>query len=164
MNPSNEPLSDELAGELSNQLIATLKLMLALRNQAPRVDPRVDPAGYPILFLLHRCGPTRVSALAEALHSDVSTVSRQAAALVCAGVVTKTVDDSDRRVQVLSLDEAGCNVLAALQRQRHEWFDTILADWEPSDLEHFHHFLLRFTTDMRAHWSDLTGRNGVPSR
>ena len=61
---------------LGDDLIRVVKLLHHVRQQAPRQHPQVDPMAYPLLFNL-KVAPMRVSALAEALHSDVSTVSRQ---------------------------------------------------------------------------------------
>ena len=66
---------------LGDDLIRVVKLLHHARQQSPRAHPQVDPMAYPLLFNL-KVAPMRVSALAEVLHSDVSTVSRQVSTLV----------------------------------------------------------------------------------
>ena len=73
---------------LGDDLIRVVKLLHHVRQQAPRQHPQVDPMAYPLLFNL-KVAPMRVSALAEAVHSDVSTVSRQVSTLVDLGFVVR---------------------------------------------------------------------------
>src|SRR5918993_1164591 len=100
------PDSSSPTATLGDDLVRVVKLLHHVRQQAPRQHPQVDPMAYPLLFNL-QAGPMRVSALAEAIHSDVSTVSRQVSTLVDLGFVTRGPDPDDRRAQALALTEAG---------------------------------------------------------
>jgi len=136
------------AAELSHDLIRTLKLLYSLRDRAPRLTPGLEPAAHPLLHHLARCETARVSDLATALRADVSTISRYASALAAAGLVEKTTDPADRRVQVVALTDAGRDAVAALGRQRETTFASILRDWTPEQLERFRADLLRFSADL----------------
>ena len=61
-----------------------------------------DRGGAPLHFLLVHLvkgGPQRSGALAEAVHSDPSTISRQVAHLVRLGLVERTADPEDREAR-----------------------------------------------------------------
>ena len=80
---------------LGDDLVRVVKLLHHVRQQSPRQHPQVDPMAYPLLFNL-KVAPMRVSALAEVLHSDVSTVSRQVSTLVDLGFVERGPDPRRR--------------------------------------------------------------------
>ena len=151
MNAQTSPsIAAEQANDLAYDLVRLLKLLRLLRDRAPRVVHGLDPASQPILHRLANCTGTRVTDLACALHADVSTISRQASGLVQAGLVEKTTDPGDRRVQVLALTEAGRAAIAALHEQRAEAFARILHDWTPDEVTAFRAFIDRFTGDLQA--------------
>lgn len=142
---------------LGDQLIRVVRLMHAIRQYAPRQHPQVDPMAYPLLFNL-RVGPLRVTALAEAIHSDVSTVSRQVSALVDLGFVRRGADPDDGRAQALSLTEEGEALLDALRDGRDQWLQGVLADWSAEDVEAFGRHLQHFASDLEGSLSTLSRR------
>ena len=91
---------------------------------------------YPLLFNL-KAGPLRVSALADAVHSDVSTVSRQVSTLVDLGFITRGPDPVDGRAQALSLTDDGDALLVAIRQDRDRWLQGLLADWPDDDITSF---------------------------
>ena len=101
---------------LGDDLIRVVKLLHHVRQQAPRRHPQVDPMAYPLLFNL-LAAPLRVSALAELVHSDVSTVSRQVSTLVDLGFVTRGPDPDDGRAQALTLTDEGRDAAARHPRR-----------------------------------------------
>ena len=74
----------------------------------------VEWAAYGLLFQLVNDGPQRSSALAETACVDPSTVSRQVAQLVKAGLVERQSDPEDGRASLLVATERG---RARLRRQ-----------------------------------------------
>jgi len=141
---------------LGDDLIRVVKLLHNVRQQAPRQHPQVDPMAYPLLFNL-KAGPMRVSALAEAIHSDVSTVSRQVSTLVDLGFVERGPDPDDGRAQALSLTDAGSTLLGAIREGRDRWLQGLLADWSDDDVTSFSTHLRHFASDLEA--SITTRRN-----
>ena len=129
-------VSKESANELFVALIRVHKLFIAARSVAPRVHAGVDPAAYPVLFVLAG-GPERVSNVADLIHSDVSTVSRQVTHLVKHGLLTKDVDPEDGRAQVVSLTAEGRDVIHTIHTKRAAWFQQMLTDWESEDVDTF---------------------------
>src|SRR6478752_5374186 len=106
-------LDRETAERVSFGLIRLMKLMQAVRQHAPRIHPAVDATAYPILFNL-AAEPRRVSVLADCIHSDVSTVSRQVSTLEAHGLVDKGSDPDDGRAPVVRLSEEGQSLLAGI--------------------------------------------------
>ena len=143
---------------LGDDLIRVVKLLHHVRQQAPRQHPQVDPMAYPLLFNL-KVAPLRVSALAEVLHSDVSTVSRQVSTLVDLGFVARGPDPDDRRAQALSLTDEGSDLLTAIRSDRDRWLTGLLADWSDDDVTAFSAHLRHFASDLEAYLPTLPRRN-----
>jgi len=86
------------------------------------------------LSTVHTLGSPRVSELAEHLHLDVSTVSRQVTHLRQRGLLAACADPVDGRSQHLSLTAAG---LDELRRSRRLMVDELvrrLTDWDDTDV------------------------------
>lgn len=146
---SAHPIDRETAQRVSFGLIRLMKLMQAVRQHAPRIHPAVDATAYPVLFNL-AAEPRRVSALADCVHSDVSTVSRQVSSLVGHGLLEKVSDPDDGRAQVVRLSEEGQSLLADIVQQRTEWFRALMDDWTPQEASDFAACLERFGAALEA--------------
>ena len=144
-----ETVQPATAQTLSNTLVRVMKIMSAMKHQAPRQHPAVDPSHYPVLFCLSGA-PLRVSAVADSIHSDVSTVSRQVSHLVQHGLLEKIGDPDDGRAQLLSLSPTGREVIDKLVRGRGQWFGQLLASWSDEDVRTFDAYLTRFGDDLEA--------------
>ena len=147
--PPETAVQPETAQALSHTLVRVMKIMSAMKHQAPRQHPAVDPSHYPVLFCLSG-DPQRVSAVAESIHSDVSTVSRQVSHLVHHGLLDKIGDPDDRRAQLLSLSPSGREVIDKLVRGRGQWFGELLSSWTDEDVRAFDAYLTRFGDDLEA--------------
>jgi DNA-binding MarR family transcriptional regulator len=142
-------ISDDTANGLGTSVVRLVKLYTAMRQFAPKVHPGADVSAYPILFHLAQ-GPKRVSALADCIHSDVSTVSRQVSALAVHGLVDKLADPEDRRASILTLTPAGREVIEALQQQRCQWFQSMLENWDPVEVDSLRTLLERFANAVEG--------------
>lgn len=134
---------------LGDDLIRVFKLLHTVRQHAPRQHPAVDPMAYPMIFQL-ASRPMRVSDLAEVLHTDVSTVSRQVSTLVDHHFVTRGPDPDDRRAQALTLSDEGKELLTAIRTSRDVWLQGVLADWPDTDVRDFSTHLQHFASDLEA--------------
>jgi len=143
---------------LGDDLVRVMKLLHLVRQQAPRQHPQVDPMAYPLLFNL-KVRPLRVSTLAELVHSDVSTVSRQVSTLVDLGFVTRGPDPDDGRAQALSLTDEGSALLTAIRDDRDRWLQRLLGDWSDDDVTSFTSHLRHFASDLEASLSSTSRRN-----
>jgi DNA-binding MarR family transcriptional regulator len=101
-------------------------------------------------------GPMRSSALADAVQSDPSTVSRQVAALVRDGYVERQADPHDGRATLLAVTPAGARVYREHMQIRNERYRQMLAEWSAPELHTFSVLLNRFERDMekcQLNWS-----------
>src|ERR1700712_2718529 len=84
-----------------------------------------------LLFPLRHMGPMRVTDLAEVKQADPSTVSRQVAQLVKAGLARREADPVDGRASRLAVTEAGLTACQHLHEARHALLSKALSDWPP---------------------------------
>jgi DNA-binding MarR family transcriptional regulator len=143
------PIQPSTAQALSNTLVRVQKIMSSMKHSAPRQHPAVDPSHYPVLFCIS-VEPRRVSAVAETIHSDVSTVSRQVSHLAQHGLLAKIGDPDDGRAQLLSLSPAGREVIEKLIQGRGRWFEQLMASWSDDDARNFERYLARFSDDLET--------------
>lgn len=147
----------ELADGLVMSMIRLGKFSNCLGNQASkyRIDG-LDKAAHILLAHLVEGGPRRSGALAELVHSDPSTVSRQVAELVQAGLVERKPDPEDGRASVLAATPEGESVSQRHRRARNEMFASMLAHWPADDRESFIALFERFVTDCENYLPVLT--------
>jgi DNA-binding MarR family transcriptional regulator len=119
----------------------------------------LEQAAYFLLAVLVTEGPQRTTALAEAVHSDTSTVSRQVGALVKHGMVERQADPADGRACLLAATPAGQTVFEGQQRARTEQIADVLRHWTPADLRTVAHLLERLNTDFENYDTSNTGAN-----
>jgi DNA-binding MarR family transcriptional regulator len=140
-----------IADEVSTQLIRLLRLVERKRAQYQAEHPdALERATYHLLVHLVKDGPQRASALAEAVHSDPSTISRQVAHLVRLGLVERTADPVDGRATLLAATDEGRRVFEENRRIRIEQIAKMLAEWPERDRRALSELLARFTTDFES--------------
>lgn len=99
-------------------------------------------SAHSLLFPVAHHGPLRTTALAELVHTDPSTTSRQVAELVSEGLVERQDDPADRRACLIATTPAGRAAVSAMRAQRARLFAEALSDWSPEQIG-------TFTTDLR---------------
>jgi DNA-binding MarR family transcriptional regulator len=119
-----------------------------LRSEAPA--EALDRAAYSILGTLHDEGPLRCGALADRFQLDASTVSRQVAGLVQAGLVVKEVEADDRRAWRLRLTRHGEDSLEATRSARRRIVRELLGSWSPQDRAVFAGLLEQFNAGLET--------------
>ena len=148
------PITLEAASTLSVTMIRVIKLIKGMRHHAPTPHPGVDVGSYPVLFNI-AAGPKRVSELADCIHSDISTVSRQTTTLVSHQLAEKVADPADGRAQVITLTAEGTALIERIKEQRAQWFQAMLADWSAEDVADFTAYLSRFGDSLEASRASL---------
>ena len=136
---------DRLTGELF-RLTRLIERVHA--RYAARWSDGVERAAYLLLVRLATDGPTRLSALADAVHSDTSTVSRQVAQLVRLGLVERRADPADGRACLLAATPAGEEHFQAKRRRRNESFEEMLEGWSDRDRRRLRELVSRFNDDF----------------
>jgi DNA-binding MarR family transcriptional regulator len=124
----------------------------------------LDKASFVLLANLNQLGPSRASALAEAVFSDPSTVSRQVATLVKDGLVERRADPEDGRASVLAVTEAGARLLAERRAQRNVLLAGLFTDWSPQEWTQFIEYFERFVGDYEKALPDFIAESGLGPR
>jgi DNA-binding MarR family transcriptional regulator len=106
--------------------------------------PSLDRGGYLLLAQLASDGPRRLSAVADEAGLDLSTVSRQVAALEAAGLISRTPDPTDRRATLVEVSRAGHEVLGHHRERWQAVLRELLADWSPAERAEFARLFGRF--------------------
>lgn len=140
---------------MSSRIGTGLAKLIRLIERAAVV--RGDDLDRPSFMLLHTlvcAGPSRVTGLAAAVHSDPSTVSRQAAHLVDLGLVERRADPGDGRASLLAITDAGAAMLDRARQRRDERIAAIIGPWQHADREKFADLIDRFTAGYEANGCD----------
>jgi DNA-binding MarR family transcriptional regulator len=142
--------------ELSQQLVRFVRLIHRVKAQVTAHGPDgIERAAYAILFSLVHDGPQRTSKLAEALHSEISTISRQSSSLVQHGLVERLADPEDGRACLLSPTAEGLRVFEENRKQRNRWLAKVLADWPAEDRRTLTRLLGRLNSGIEQHCQQL---------
>ncbi|HJP74646.1 MAG TPA: MarR family transcriptional regulator [Pseudonocardiaceae bacterium] len=136
--PTDEPTEVEhyeKAEAILNQLVRFMRLSKRAASRfASAHSDGIEQAAYLILYVLVSEGPRRTTALAEAVHSDTSTVSRQVGALVRHGLVERQADPADGRACLLAATPRGIECFEAHRKARTSEMMQVLANWSNEDL------------------------------
>jgi DNA-binding MarR family transcriptional regulator len=136
-----------VADAVGTQLGRLMRLVERAQAQYHAEHPdAVERATYHLLVHLVNDGPRRSGTLADAVHSDPSTISRQVAHLVRLGLVERMADPEDGRATLLTATDEGRRVFEENRRVRIERFAEMLSDWPVADRRKLAELLGRFTT------------------
>ncbi|MEO6503136.1 MAG: MarR family transcriptional regulator [Jatrophihabitantaceae bacterium] len=132
MSPSGEP--DPIT--TVEREFGTLMMHLTRYKHHVNGD-RIDRMALMVLGSLARCGPSRLTAVAEWTGLDPSTVSRQVADLEKAGLLAREADPEDRRAVQLKATVEGEQLLDRLSHGRRKRVERLLSDWQSEDIVTF---------------------------
>jgi DNA-binding MarR family transcriptional regulator len=149
--PASLPVADDL--RVANRIGTGLARLIRLTERAAvaRGDD-LDRPSYMLLHTLACAGPSRVTMLAATVHSDPSTVSRQAAHLVGMGLVERRADPADGRASLLALTDAGSALLEQARQRRDDRTAAIIKSWQPAERQQFADLIDRFIAGFEADW------------
>lgn len=123
----------------------------------------VESATQLLLHTVQAHGPMRSSALAASVQADLSTVSRQVAALVSRGLLERQADQLDGRASLLAVTGAGRTAIAEHEQVRQAFFDEVLAGWSTAELRQFAQHMERFTASYdQVHTAWVSERAARP--
>ncbi|MFD7921556.1 MarR family winged helix-turn-helix transcriptional regulator [Streptomyces sp. NPDC059740] len=108
----------------------------------------MDRAAYLLLHRLDTQGPMGVKALAAGMGIDSSTVTRQVAPLVDAGLVTRASHPEDGRAVVLELSARGRARLEEVRSSRRALMALVTEDWTETERDQFCSLLTRFNASL----------------
>ena len=153
-------ISPDSVGALSEQVLRIQRAFASMRQQLAAAGSTsgdgVEWAAYRLLFQLVQDGPQRSSALAETACVDPSTVSRQVAQLVKAGLVERQSDPGDGRAALLVSTDRGRDAYAAKVEHRQRMFARVLVGWSADDVDALTALLTRFNDSIVEQRTSLT--------
>ena len=152
----------ELADRVGTAMVRLNKMHAQVAHQMAKQG--MDKSAFVLLSTLSGLGECRSSALAEAVLSDPSTISRQVAGLVKDGLVERRADPGDGRASVLAVTEAGRQLLIERRRQRNEAIEQVVADWSDEEFKGFADLFERFVQNYERIIPALLTERGLGIR
>jgi DNA-binding MarR family transcriptional regulator len=133
--------------EMSKSALETIELEVAILIRrsvsSSRKYGNLDRSAYLLLQQIASHGQAGVKALADEFHLDISTVSRQAAALEHKSLAVKVPDPSDGRAYSYQITETGLNELKEYRQARLALYEELLREWTDEEREVFGMLLSR---------------------
>jgi DNA-binding MarR family transcriptional regulator len=136
--------------KLSDELVRFARAGARVKGLLTVGDLGAEFSALMLLFPLRHLGPMRVTDLAEIKQADMSTVSRQAAQLVKAGLARREADPGDGRASRLAVTDAGMAACRQLQEARHALLSRVLSDWPPERIDAFAGLFTEFNNSVEA--------------
>lgn len=126
--------------------IIDLELATLIRRvtSANRKIGHLDRSAYLLLHRIISDGPAGVKTLAEEFHLDISTISRQAAALEQKGYVYRIPDPSDGRAYSLEITQLGTKEFKEHQQMRFALIQENLKEWSMEEQKLFGDLLRKY--------------------
>lgn len=124
------------------ELTTFIRRAVYMDNSEKKIG-NLERSAYLLLRQLDEFGPARVKELAESFKLDISTVSRQAAALEAKELIIRFSDPADGRVSLFTVTKLGKQKLKADKKMRLKRFESILKEWSDAEKEMFGGLLLR---------------------
>jgi DNA-binding MarR family transcriptional regulator len=151
--------ADGIGGErlvATDQLCQTFMRVFRMmkRSMTRATPPRPDGvefAAYVLLAHLVVEGPMRSTALADAVHADPSTVSRQTAALVRHGMLERRADPIDGRASLLAATLDGQRAFDAYRQRNNGIIADVVRDWPVARIYQLASLLGDFAADFENH-------------
>lgn len=124
----------------------------------------LDRAGYLLLGRIVAAGPTRLSALADGLCLDLSTISRQVHALEAAGLVGRTTEATDRRASLIAATDRGREIYNRNRGVQQAALRELLSDWTVAERDEFARLLTRLNDTIASRHPALTASRAAGTR
>jgi DNA-binding MarR family transcriptional regulator len=148
--PSSSPAGPALAPDTAEDALMGLMMALGrqMRQRLPGDD--VEYSALPLLKLLGHQGPMRVSALAQGLGLDASTVSRHVRQLEDRGLLERTGDPDDGRASRVAVTGSGTACLADAFRARRALLARAMDDFTADERDTLRLLLHRLVGTVTA--------------
>jgi DNA-binding MarR family transcriptional regulator len=142
--------AEEATSRLAGELVRFARLGGRAKGMLNTGPLGAESSALMLLFPLRFMGPLRVTDLAEVKQADPSTVSRQVAQLVKAGLARREADPADGRASRLAVTEAGLAACQRLHEARNEMVSRALAGWPPEQVTAFADLFAQFNSSVEA--------------
>ncbi|MDX6352620.1 MAG: hypothetical protein QOF84_7410 [Streptomyces sp.] len=121
-----------------------LQLSRRFRAHAHHLHPELTLPAHAVLAQLASRGRQQAGDLVGMLGVSKSTVSRELSDLQRSGLVTRSLDRYDNRIQVVDITERGREVLEQSDRRMTAQVARRTRDWRPEEIQAFHALLRRY--------------------
>jgi DNA-binding MarR family transcriptional regulator len=102
-----------------------------------------------LLSELDKNGPLGINELSDQLRLNVSTASRQVAAMESKEFIRRYPDPKNGRISLIVMTKEGKEILHNAQKSRQERLSDILKDWSEEDLNVLQRNLTRLNQDIK---------------
>jgi DNA-binding MarR family transcriptional regulator len=120
------------------------------RRGGRRTDALLERSAYILLSRIRVQGPMSIGELSDAFGLDASTLNRQTAAAVRAGLLSRIPDPEGGMARKFRLTTQGERLLDEERRGIVEVLDRVMADWSQDDITAFASYLKRFNNGIEA--------------
>lgn len=131
-------------GEMYNQ---TRRVLL---RRAADVHDELTIFGFKLLRTLQKEGECQQGSLVEALHADKGVVSRTVRHLEELGLIERTTDPTDRRVQLVALTGDGLSRLESVMADERSMLRDGLALWEVDEIRRLRDLIAKLNETLGA--------------
>lgn len=114
----------------------------------------LPPTAFPLIARLLRHDNVSQDELAGDFLVDKATAARTLARLEEAGLITRTVDEQDRRVKRVQVTEAARALEPEIRAVTQRWSECLLDGFSPEEREQALGYLERMAANAKAHWAD----------
>ncbi|MBU8581243.1 MarR family transcriptional regulator [Bacillus paralicheniformis] len=112
----------------------------------------LDRSEYLLLSELDKQSPLAINSLAETLMLNLSTASRQVAALERKKLIRRFPDPNNGRISLVEMTSEGIDTLKKVQKARYHVYTEVLQDWTKEELSTLETYLIRLNQDFKK-WS-----------
>jgi DNA-binding MarR family transcriptional regulator len=135
---------------IETQVALLLRRADRAQRRSPELESTLERSAYLVLRRLAERGPASISALAEELRLDASTMTRQVLAMQASGLVERGVDEHDARRAVVSATDDGLAELDATHSARARLYRRVLHSWSAADRAALATLLARLNESLDA--------------
>ncbi|WP_221353416.1 MarR family winged helix-turn-helix transcriptional regulator [Streptomyces beigongshangae] len=108
----------------------------------------LERSSYTLLSRIRVQGPMSIGELSDAFGLDASTLNRQTASAVRAGLAERIPDPDGGLARKFRITDEGARILDQERERIVGSLDRIMADWSDEDIAGFARYLRRFNTDI----------------
>ncbi|CAH0312057.1 MarR family transcriptional regulator [Peribacillus frigoritolerans] len=126
-----------------------IALLVRLTTSPSRQIGNLDRSEFLLLSELDKHGPLGINELSDQLRLNVSTASRQVAAMESKEFIRRYPDPKNGRISLIVMTKEGQEILHNAQKSRQERLSDILKDWSEEDLNVLQRNLTRLNQDIK---------------
>jgi DNA-binding MarR family transcriptional regulator len=145
-----DPDIEDGTSRLADEVTRFVRLGQRAKSMMSTGDLGAEISALLLLFPLRARGPMRVTDLAEVKQADPSTISRQVAQLVKAGLARREADPVDGRASRLAMTEAGEIACKRLDETRVGMLNDALSHWPADRIAAFAGLFEEFNNSVEA--------------